>query len=90
MIKIICHYTVPKNLVASSSGATHTTTRLIPQAARTSQGGCEYFTAALVCLLHSLRYVDTTQWSPLIEIPENRLIITPSQGDVMSILVKRL
>ena len=41
-------------------------------------------------LLHNLRYVETSQWSPLIEIPENRLIITPAQGDVMSILVKRL
>ena len=41
-------------------------------------------------LLHNLRYVEISQWSPLIEIPENRLIITPAQGDVMSILVKRL
>ena len=43
-----------------------------------------------VHLLHNLRYVETSQWSPLIEIPENRLILTPNQGEVISILMKRL
>ncbi|MEM9979315.1 MAG: hypothetical protein AAF808_16925 [Cyanobacteria bacterium P01_D01_bin.2] len=41
-------------------------------------------------LLHNLHYVETSHWSPLIEIPNNRLILTPDQGDVMSILSKRL
>ena len=41
-------------------------------------------------LLHNLRYVEISQWSPLIEIPENQLLITPAQGEVMSILVRRL
>ncbi|MBT9313770.1 hypothetical protein [Leptothoe kymatousa] len=41
-------------------------------------------------LLHNLKYVEPSQWSPLIEIPDNQLILTPNQGDVISILMKRL
>ncbi|NEP54806.1 MAG: hypothetical protein F6K65_40880 [Moorea sp. SIO3C2] len=41
-------------------------------------------------LLHNLKYVDPNQWSPLIEIPDNKLILTPKQGDEISILMKRL
>ncbi|MEL6249815.1 MAG: hypothetical protein AAFN18_12885 [Cyanobacteria bacterium J06554_6] len=41
-------------------------------------------------LLHNLRYVEVSQWSPLLEIPERNLVITPEQGEQMSILVKRL
>jgi hypothetical protein len=41
-------------------------------------------------LLHNLRYVETVQWSPLVEIPNNQLIITPRVGEVMSLLVKYL
>ena len=40
--------------------------------------------------LHNLRYVETSQWSPLIEIPDNRLILTPDQGEVISMLMRRL
>ncbi len=39
-------------------------------------------------LLHTLRYAETTLWSPLVPIPNNQLIITPRPGDVMSILIK--
>ena len=41
-------------------------------------------------LLHHLRYVETVRWSPLIDIPNNRLIITPRADEVMSLLVKHL
>ena len=41
-------------------------------------------------LLHNLRYVETSLWSPLIEIPDNRLILTPDNGDVLSMLVRRM
>ncbi|MEM6353016.1 MAG: hypothetical protein AAF766_19860 [Cyanobacteria bacterium P01_D01_bin.14] len=41
-------------------------------------------------LLHNLRYVEVSQWGPVIEIPKNKLVIRPEQGEQMSILVKRL
>ena len=36
-------------------------------------------------LLHTLRYVENALWSPLLPIPEGQLIITPKQGEVMSL-----
>ena len=41
-------------------------------------------------LLHNLRYVETSQWSPLIEVPDNRLIQTPERGEVISLVAKRM
>ena len=41
-------------------------------------------------LLHNLRYVETSQWSPLIEVPENRLTLRPHPNEVISMLVRRL
>jgi len=41
-------------------------------------------------LLHSLRYVEQLHWTPLIAIPQQRLILSPKEGDVMSMLVKHL
>ena len=41
-------------------------------------------------LLHMLRYVENALWSPLVPIPNNQLMITPRQGEVMSILVRHL
>ncbi|ESA39057.1 hypothetical protein N836_29325 [Leptolyngbya sp. Heron Island J] len=41
-------------------------------------------------LLHNLRYTETSQWSPLIEVPENRLILRPLPDEVISMLVRRL
>lgn len=41
-------------------------------------------------LLHTLRYAETVLWSPPMPIPSGQLIITPRQGDVMSILVRQL
>ena len=41
-------------------------------------------------LLHNLRYVETSQWSPAHRNPDQRLVLTPEQGEQMSILVKRL
>lgn len=41
-------------------------------------------------LLHNLKYVEQSQWSPLISTPDNQLILTPDPDDVISILVKRL
>ena len=41
-------------------------------------------------LLHTLRYVENALWSPLVAIPENKLIITPRQGEVMSLLIRHM
>ncbi len=41
-------------------------------------------------LLHNLRYVETSQWSPLIEVPDQRLILRPDPEEVISMLVRRL
>lgn len=41
-------------------------------------------------LLHNLRYVETNQWSPIIEVPDKRLILRPGPDDVISMLVRRL
>lgn len=41
-------------------------------------------------LLHNLRYVETSQWSPLIEVPGNRLILRPEPEEVISMVVRRL
>ena len=40
--------------------------------------------------LHVLNYVEPTQWSPLIDIPDHRLVITAEQGDFISLLTKRI
>ncbi|MEM9947042.1 MAG: hypothetical protein AAF810_13370 [Cyanobacteria bacterium P01_D01_bin.36] len=41
-------------------------------------------------LLHTLRYVENALWSPLLPIPDDQLIITPKQGEVMSLLIKNV
>ncbi|MEA5462863.1 hypothetical protein [Leptothoe sp. PORK10 BA2] len=41
-------------------------------------------------LLHNLRYVETSQWSTLIEVPDNRLILRPDADQMISMLVRRL
>lgn len=41
-------------------------------------------------LLHNLHYVETSQWSPLIEVPDNRLILRPQPDEMISMLVRRL
>ena len=41
-------------------------------------------------LLHNLRYVETSQWSTLIEVPDNRLILRPPAEHMISMLVRRL
>lgn len=41
-------------------------------------------------LLHRLRYIETVQWSPLIDIPNNRLVITAKPGEVMSLLTRQI
>jgi hypothetical protein len=38
--------------------------------------------------LHALRYEDVARWTHPIAIPDNRIIITPEQGEIMSLLVK--
>ena len=40
-------------------------------------------------LLHSLHYVEQSQWSLVLEVPK-QLIITPEQGAYISMLTKRL
>ena len=40
-------------------------------------------------LLHTLRYAETTLWSPVLTI-EEPLVITPVQGEAMSLLRKLL
>ena len=41
-------------------------------------------------LLHNLRYVEVSQWSPLVQIPERRLVLTTEEGEQMSLLTRRL
>lgn len=41
-------------------------------------------------LLHNLRYVETNQWSPVIEVPEHRLILRPEPEEMITILMRRL
>ena len=41
-------------------------------------------------LLHNLRYVEVSQWTPLIQIPEQRLVFSTEQGEQMSMLTRRL
>lgn len=43
-----------------------------------------------VHLLHNLRYVEISQWSPLIEVPDKRLVLTTEPDEVISLLSKRL
>ena len=38
--------------------------------------------------LHTLRYAEVGLWTHPIAIPDNQIIITPDQGEVMSLLVK--
>ncbi|MEG4853939.1 hypothetical protein QUB10_24005 [Microcoleus sp. B5-D4] len=38
--------------------------------------------------LHALRYEEAVRWTHPIAIPDNRIIITPDQGEIMSLLVK--
>ena len=41
-------------------------------------------------LLHNLRYVETSQWSPLIAVPDQQLILRPEPEEMISILMRRL
>ncbi|MEG4359887.1 hypothetical protein QUB42_31215 [Microcoleus sp. Aus8_D1] len=38
--------------------------------------------------LHALRYAEVALWTHQIAIPDNRIVITPEQGEIMSLLVK--
>jgi hypothetical protein len=38
--------------------------------------------------LHALRYEEAVRWTHPSAIPDNRIIITPEQGEIMSLLVK--
>lgn len=40
-------------------------------------------------LLHSLHYAETVLWSPVMTV-EEQLIITPAQGEAMSLLRKQM
>ncbi|MBE9181157.1 hypothetical protein IQ268_21585 [Oculatella sp. LEGE 06141] len=39
-------------------------------------------------LLHNLRYAEAGLWSPLIAIPNQQLIVTPNDGEMMSLLMR--
>ena len=41
-------------------------------------------------LLHNLRYVEISQWSPLVELVNQQVILTAQQGEQMSLLTRRL
>lgn len=41
-------------------------------------------------LLHNLHYVETSQWSPLIDVPDHQLILRPKPDEMISILARRL
>ncbi|MGL5064970.1 MAG: hypothetical protein ACRC62_33755 [Microcoleus sp.] len=38
--------------------------------------------------LHAVRYAEVSRWTHPIAIPDDRIIITPEQGEIMSLLVK--
>ena len=38
--------------------------------------------------LHTLGYAEVARWTHPITIPDRQIIITPDQGEVMSLLVK--
>jgi hypothetical protein len=38
--------------------------------------------------LHAARYAEVARWTHAIAIPDDRIIITPEQGEIMSLLVK--
>jgi hypothetical protein len=38
--------------------------------------------------LHAARYAEVARWTHPIAIPDDRIIITPEQGEIMSLLVK--
>jgi hypothetical protein len=38
--------------------------------------------------LHAARYAEVSRWTHPIAIPDDRIIITPEQGEIMSLLVK--
>jgi len=38
--------------------------------------------------LHALRYEEAVRWTHPIAIPDDQIIITPKQGEIMSLLVK--
>ncbi|NJS11835.1 MAG: hypothetical protein HC789_16405 [Microcoleus sp. CSU_2_2] len=38
--------------------------------------------------LHAARYAEVSRWTHPIAIPDDRIIITPQQGEIMSLLVK--
>ena len=40
-------------------------------------------------LLHSLRYAETVLWSPVLQV-EEPLMITPAQGEAMSLLRRKV
>ncbi|MEO0541415.1 MAG: hypothetical protein AAFZ80_11210 [Cyanobacteria bacterium P01_A01_bin.105] len=41
-------------------------------------------------LLHNLRYVEVSQWSPLVQLTHQQVILTAAQGEQMSLLTRHL
>ena len=41
---------------------------------------------ATIHLLHVFTYAEQATWSQLVTIPESRVLITPEQGEVLSLL----
>jgi hypothetical protein len=39
-------------------------------------------------LLHNLGYAEAGLWSPLIAIPHQQLVMTPNEGEMMSLLMR--
>ncbi|MEO0541131.1 MAG: hypothetical protein AAFZ80_09740 [Cyanobacteria bacterium P01_A01_bin.105] len=41
-------------------------------------------------LLHNLRYVEVSQWSPLVQLADRQVILTAEHGEQMSLLTRRM
>ena len=50
--------------------------------------GSAPFVRRTIHQLHAARYAEVSRWTHPIAIPDNRIIITPEQGEFMSLLVK--
>ena len=48
--------------------------------------GSEANTQSAIASLHHLGYAEQFEWSPVIQIPENGLVVRPDPGDVLRYL----
>ncbi|NJN03770.1 MAG: hypothetical protein HC816_15545 [Leptolyngbyaceae cyanobacterium RM1_1_2] len=88
------HQPQKKELMSQESGIIHTLTEPSPDAEPKRKPihhiliGSHKLVERTVFQLHQARYAEVYRWTHPLEIPENRLILTPKPGEVMSLLVR--